>query len=189
VTLLLPQIEELDALLLKLPGLVDAVEREDLQALDAARGWLVEIEGAFERNRLAPETAAIAALRAELRMAALGAAPPTLRFAGQLKPRRIREATLLDALRRAQQAVAAALTSTLAEHEEAERLTRQLVALARHKGVTGSAVPGPGNETGLRQLWQVICSDSDMTTGTVRVLGLVGEADALALLDRALSTA
>jgi hypothetical protein len=189
VTLLLPQIEELEALMLRLPRLVDAVEREDSQAQSNSREWLAQIEGAFERNRLAPQAATVAALRAELRMVALGASPPTVSLTGQPRARRIREAGLLDVLRRAEQTIAAALASTLTAHEEAEGLIRQLLAIARHKGVLGSAAPGPDDEIRLREVWRAMCSDPDMATGAVRVLGLVGEADALALLDRTLGAA
>jgi len=189
VTLLLPQIAELNGLMLRLPRLVDAIEREDFQAPEESREWLAQIEGTFERNRLASEAAAIAALRAELQMVALGATPPTMRFVGQPNARRAREAALLDILRRVEQTVATALASTLAGHQEAEGLIRQLVAVARHKSVPGTAAPGPADETSLRAVWQAICCDSDMVNGSVRVLGLVGEADTLVLLNRALGTA
>jgi hypothetical protein len=187
VRLLIPQIEELEALMLQMPALVDALEEEDFDAQERSRSWLVRMEQALERNRLAPDAGTIAALRAELQMVALGAIPQTLTFVSPPTRRRLQESALLDVLRRAEQTVAATLAAPIATHGEAEQLMRQLIAIARHKEVPGTAPPGPGDDAGLREVWRVIRSDPDMTSGTVRIVGLVGEADTIALLDRGLA--
>jgi hypothetical protein len=182
----LPQLDEVDALLLRVGVMVDAIEARDYEALDRVRIWLVEAAAVFERDRRGAGAATLAGLRAQLDAIALGVMPVGL-STEDVPRRRRRDAALLLLVQTAAQTVSSAVADVRARLDEAGGLMRQIVAVARHKQLAGSAAPGPGSETGLRALWAEIAADADMTGAATRVLGLANSAEALALLDQALA--
>lgn len=186
--LLLAHVEEIDRLLLRLPKLVDAAEGGDAAAFSLTREWIVSLENVFERTRMASAVASVAGIRAELMLSETGALPRGVSFAAAPGRRRARQAIVLDILHRCEQCVTSVLAPSRSTHTEAEAVMKQLVAIARHKGLAGTEPPGPPDEHHLRILWAAVLADPDLASGAVRVLGLVPEVDALVLLDRALGT-
>ena len=104
-------------------------------------------------------------------------------FVAASTPRKCRDAAAAEALRRAEQQIADVIRADLAQLAEAERLLRQMVAVARYKGYIGNS-NGLPHAAALNSLWSRLRTDADLAQGTVRIEGLIGAANALALLDR-----
>ena len=81
------QLEEIQALLLRVPALVDRQEQRDPDFADVVKAWLGDLEDALENNRL-PAAGRVAAARGTLISAERGAVPPDVVLHGsrQLRP-------------------------------------------------------------------------------------------------------
>lgn len=178
-------LEEIQEMLLRLPGVVSRLERREADFAAAVREWLVETEKVLSSNRLAA-AGEVAALRGTLISAERGAAPAGVNVEGRATPRKIRDAAAADVLRRAESAVSAAVRADAARVGEAERLVYQVVSVAARKGVLPPS-PCPESHTEmLRAAWALVSGDPDTGAAATHVAGLVGPHDALVLLDRAL---
>lgn len=182
-----PQLEEIDQLLLRVSGLVDAIEDQYWDAADRVRGWLYDTEAAFQRDGLAAVSSRMAGLRAELLVLLLGGSPPGFPINPQTNSRRLRQVGLLHVVQEGERSASTAVEDVRVTFAETQRMLRQIVVVARHKTLPDADPPGPGSESALRRLWLAIISDPDMTAAATRVLGLVSESDALALLDQSVS--
>ncbi|HEX7241550.1 MAG TPA: hypothetical protein VF263_14830 [Longimicrobiaceae bacterium] len=180
-------LEEIQGMLLRVPGLVDAMDRNDAGFSALVRGWLAEVEEVLKNNRLAA-AGEVAALRGTLIAAERGALPAGITVAGRATPRRLRDAAAADALRRAESAVSGAVRADAERVAEAEGMLRQVATLAAWKGT----LPGPGypgtHTARVQAAWSAVSTDPDTAGAALRVAGLVGAQDALILLDRALAT-
>ncbi len=175
-------LEEIQALLLRVPPLVDGLARHDPDFPTAVKDWLVQVEQALLRNRL-PLVAEIAGLRGTVIAAERGVIPPISVLSGRATPRKVREAAASEALRKAGTLVADSIRGSEIQFAEAERLVRQLVALAERKGFL-AATSGASTQR-LVTLWNVIRNDPELGAVATHVSGLAGPDSALILLDRA----
>lgn len=179
-------LEELHAQLRAIPRLVDALERKEAGAVDGVRRWLAEVERALESNRM-PLAGRIAGLRATLDSAANGVIPAGVGFRGQPSRRKVREATAREMLKRAADLVSAGIQDDGTRVAEAERVTRQLIAVALFKGLIPER-PGTGaHMQRVQAVWAAMRADPQIEQGAVHLLGLVGPYDALILLDRGMT--
>lgn len=177
-------LEEIQGMLLRIPALVHQQEQRDSQYVADVKRWLVELERLFDHNRM-PEGGDVAALRGLLISAERGVIPPGVEFQGRSTLRKIREASAAQVLRQAAELASTAIRGDRERVIEAERICRQLVAVARAKGLmTESAGAGQDHAETLRARWRTLSVDPDLAAGTVNVEGLVGPADALIILDR-----
>lgn len=181
----LAALEQLDRVLLRVPALVTAAEQGELATGTDVHDWLVELEGLLG-GRQVEAAASVAALRGLLWVASRGIVPAGMAFTSTPTARRVREATTVEVIRQAEAAVAAAMVGTRAQGLEAERVMRQVVAVARQKQLPGAAAPGPADDRQRAALWHRLTTDADIAGAATRIVGLVGEADALVLLARAL---
>jgi hypothetical protein len=94
-----------------------------------------------------------------------------------MTPRKIRDAVAADVLRRCDELMVAATATAAVLFIEAERLVRQMLPVSVRKALIGSSVASS---------WTSIENDSDLGPIATHVIGLVGRADALVLLSRAL---
>lgn len=179
-------LEEIQGLLLLVPALVDRLEKHDPDFVDQVKSWLVEGERVLGNNRL-PAAGSLAALRATLVNAQSGVIPPGYQTQKRLSRRKMGEMIASDVLRQGSELLSQVIAADGKRVDEAAQLTRQLVALAVYKEL----IPDPrkvSDPTGyLRAVWKAMEADSDLQTGTVRLLGLVGQNDALLLLDRTIT--
>ncbi len=180
-------LEEIQGLLLRIPGLIHDLETHAPNLLNAVKDWFTHAEGLLMNNRLAI-AGEIAALRGVLICAERGVIPSGVVFTGRATPRKIKEASSAEVLRKAAETISNAIRGQVTQIEEGERLARQLVALARRKGLRTVVPSGGGHSEALREIWRAFSADPDLGAGTTHLAGLVGACDALVLLDRMLLT-
>jgi hypothetical protein len=182
----LSHLDEVDAVLVRVGELVDAIESSEFDTDTRVRSWFIAAEGVFARNRRAATASTLASLRGalyalNLRTAAVGTGVARL-------TRRQRDVEVLAILDRGRETIVRAVEPDRTRMREAGDLMRQIVAIARHKSLPGTQPPGPSDPADVGAIWQVIIADTDLSTGATRILGLVTQPDAVALLDQALAT-
>jgi len=107
-------------------------------------------------------------------------------FSGKTTARKIKDATSVDVLQKADRIISAAIEASVTQITEGERLTRQVVALAIRKGMVQKENLH-GHDEMLREIWRKMSLDPELQPVTTHIIGLVGAYDALILLDRSLS--
>jgi hypothetical protein len=178
-------LEEINALLLRVPGLVRILDERGSDFVGAVKAWLAEAERILQNNRL-PAAAEIAGLRGQLISAERGVIPAGLAFTGRPTTRKVREATAADVLKKAEAAIANAIREDSARHAEGERLAQQIVAAAQRKGIVPGAGRFPRRGDLLSAIWRALSADKDVGQATTHLAGLVGTQDAMILLDQKL---
>lgn len=174
---------EIREMLLRIPALVDGLERHHTNAVEQVRSWLTKLEDILTNNRMS-DAGNVAALRGVLASAERGVIPPELHFGQRTTARKIAEATAVDILRRVSDFVSNAVREDVSRISEAERIARKLVAVARFKGLIPDK-PFEGDVTEhLKATWRRMSTDPDIGPGSVGMLGLIGPNDALEILDR-----
>ena len=178
-------LEEIQNLLLRVPGLINALERRDPNLMDVVKEWLVQAEQILVSNRLAV-AAEVAVLRGVLISAERGVLPPGLVLSGRATARKIRDASAADVLRKAEEIVSNATRADVAQLAEAERLARKIVSVAQRKGLIIPAAIAITHTEVLNIYWNAMIADQDLGPPTTHLAGLVGVHDALILIDRML---
>jgi hypothetical protein len=110
-----------------------------------------------------------------------------LPWAGRL-PRRIKikEAPAALLLGRGSDVLQALITAQQPVFQEAERIARQALAVAKLKGLALTPGGGVPQQQFLHELQDRLAADPDLATVNAHIAGLVGTTDALVFLDRAL---
>lgn len=178
------QLEELEALLLEVPALVSLYERRDSAFAGAVALWLKRSETALGNCRL-PAAAEIASLRSRLVSADRGATPAEITMRGRATRRKLRDAVAVMAVDRAGGTLQQATSEARSRVGEAERLLKQVLAVAQQKGYPLDL----GTESRWSQLvglMQALRQDGDLAPAATHAVGLVGGQDAVILLDRCL---
>jgi hypothetical protein len=172
-------IEEIQGLQLTLPAIVNLFEKRDPMFSEAVKRWLLDVERVLAQNRLGA-AGDLATLRATLIAAQRGSVPAEA-TAGTRSARKARDAVAADVLRRADDIVTGLIRKPLAQIADGERVARQLVAVARAKGMV------PANGAVISAVWKAMQADSDLRPSAIGLEGLMGVCDTLVLLDRALT--
>lgn len=180
-------LEEMQCMLLRIPGLVDLQERRDTDFVQDVKQWLLKLEKVLENNRL-PTAGNVAALRAMLISAERGVIPAGVEFHGRATGRKIRDAAAAHVLRHAGDIVSSIIQKDRDRVADAERMTRQLVSLAKAKGLIHELPSGENFTDILKSIWRTLSADPDIAPGTINIEGLVGPQDALVILDRILTS-
>jgi len=180
-------LEEIQGMLLRIPGLVDLQDRRDPDFVQDVKEWLSKLEKVLENNRL-PAAGNVAALRALLISAEQGVIPTGVEFHGRTTGRKIREAAAAYVLRQTGDLVSSVIQKDRERVAEAERMTRQLVALAKAKGFIQELPSGDNFTDMLKAVWRTLSADQELSPGTVNVEGLVGPHDAIMVLDRIITS-
>jgi hypothetical protein len=178
------QLEEIEGILLDAPGLVSRHERREPGFAGLVRAWLGRAETALGNCRL-PVAAEVAALRSRIVAVERGATPPDLVLRGRVTRRKLSDTAAAFALDRAATAMQNAVSEARGRLTEAERLLRQVLAVAQQKGhafPTGEE----GHWSRLGVLLAALRQDADLAAATTHAVGLVGTQDALILIDRTL---
>lgn len=179
-------IEEIQDMLLRVSGLVELQENRGAGFVDEVMTWLESLEKVLSNNRMLV-AANLAALRGVLLSAKRGVMPEGIRIHGRITSRKIAEAAASDVLRAAAELASSAILPDSSSVADAERQSRQIVVLARAKGLSLSLPEGHDRSGALKTLWRTLATDPDIGPGTVNVESLVGPNDALIILDRAIS--
>lgn len=179
------QHEELCGLLREVPSLVDKMEARRADFVERVLAWLKRAETAMESNRL-PSVSQVSACRAALIQATRGKQAKDLAFTGRATPRKVVEATASMALERAGELLNGVIAERQAVFQEAERLSRRVIAVAEAKGLIRECAGNADRQTFLQCVQQKVSSDSDLASVHVHLVGLVGKNDVLVFFDRAL---
>jgi hypothetical protein len=177
-------LEQIEALLLEVPVLVSQLENHDPDFVPALKAWLAKVEDALTNNRM-PAASAVAVCRAELIAVERGEVDDPL-SKGRMNSRKHREARATHLLRRAADIVNETIRSRRSQIDEASRWMMQLVAAA---DLMGLIPPDTGtNRTAyLQGILQVVSARTELTSLVVHVMGLLGQADCLIVLDRSIA--
>ncbi|MGP8337606.1 MAG: hypothetical protein ACT6FC_05155 [Methanosarcinaceae archaeon] len=179
-------LEEIQNILLRVPELVNCLERHDTNFTDLVKEWLTQAEQVLVDNRL-PIASDIAVLRGVLISAERGVMPVGMEIIGRNTRRRIKDGAAAEVLRKTDEIISNAISGYASQVQEGERLAQQLVALARQKGMIPDS-SSASNRTGmLNIIWNTMAKDPELGAGTTHLAGLVGKYDALILIDRVLS--
>lgn len=178
-------LEEIQAILLLVPGLIRELELRNVNFADSVKVWLAHAEHVLSNNRLAA-AAQVAGLRGVLISAERGVIPSGLIFSKRATPRMIRDAAAAEVLRKAEELISSAINTDTARFAEGEKLMRQIVAVAHKKRLTVVAPVATSHSEMLKSIWQAMIEDPDLGTAATHLVGLVGAHDVLILLDRML---
>jgi hypothetical protein len=173
-------LEEIQSLLLRVPTLVHEFEEQTSTFVPNVKDWLATVEQVLASGHL-PAAAEIASLRSTLIGAERGLIPPDLRTTKKLTPRKMKVMAGADLLRRAERAVAIAVSKDFGQLDEAQRIIQQMAAVLKRRNVLL-----PADSAGVASLWQQLSADETMAVPTAHVESLTGLHDALILLARAL---
>lgn len=178
---------EIQNMLLKVSELTNLQDLRDFSYVAKTKRWLSDLEKILENNRMI-QSGEIASLRGKIVSAENGIFHDGVEFLAKPTKRKMVEAATSAAIYQASSLVSRVIGEDIARFDEAERTVRQLVAIAKAKGLLAN-LPSNGNHTEtLKFIWKTLMQDADITPGTVNVEGLVGPYDALILLDRILVT-
>jgi len=180
----LRNLEEIEALLLRVPGIVQQFEVRDPEFILSLKTWLSEAATTLADNRM-PISAEVAGYRGALISAERGfwdGAEPR----GRSNARKLREARAAGLLKQASGAVQSAIAARRGQVDEAERIMRQIVAVSYHIGLL-QPDPGGNRSTYLRSTWQAISKQAEIASLVVHVVALIGNTDVLIELDRAIA--
>lgn len=179
-------LEEFHRLLLELPAIVDALDARRSDGPATVRTWLVEAEGALERNRL-PTAGNVAALRARLDSAGRGAVPVGVVVSGNVTRRKVVHAVAAGVIGEAADLLASVIGADEERLDEADRLARQLTVAAQVKGMVNGRPSQADHAAAVSSIWSAVVADPELGGGAVHLLSLVGPSDALIVMDRALT--
>jgi hypothetical protein len=91
-------------------------------------------------------------------------------------------------LRQASSLVSGLLQKEVDRVSDAERMMRQLVAMAKAKGLIHQIPTGNNHTVVLKFIWRTLSGDPEIAPGTTNVVGLVGPHNALIVLDRIIAS-
>lgn len=181
------QYEEIVGHLRQVPRLVDMMETRQYEFSDEVLAWLKRIETTLENNRL-PAISQIASCRATLISASRGAYERDLNLIGRPTARKIMEATAARVLTRSADLLQSVIAERHSVFQEAERISRQIVAVAEAKGLRASCDDGRPHQDFLHCLQQRVAADTDLANVYAHLVGLIGATDILIFLDRSLAS-
>jgi hypothetical protein len=112
--------------------------------------------------------------------------PNEVVISGRPTARKVQEATASLVLRRSSDLLHAVIAERQAVFQEAERISRQVLAIAQAKGmVQALEEPGPRQEIPA-DLQRRVAADPDLASVHAHLISLVGATDVLIFYDRAL---
>ncbi|MFA5363584.1 MAG: hypothetical protein WC325_00180 [Candidatus Bathyarchaeia archaeon] len=167
-------LEEIQNLLLRVPNIVELSEQHDPNFVPAVKRWLTELETALKNNNL-PVSANIASLRGNLISTDQGNIPAGINVKGTITKRKLREATATHSISQAVDIVTNIIQKDAERVGEAQRITRQLVAIAKSKGLITQIPNGASFSDMLKTVWKTMSTDQVLAQGVVSVEGLLAQ--------------
>ena len=180
-------IEEIQNMLNSVSGLVDVQQRHDSTFDEKVKMWLAKLEKILENNKIM-FAGEIATLRATILAAENGIIPPGMEMYGRTGKRKIVEAAATLSLRNASHLVTDYLRKEVDRVADAERMMRQIISMAKAKGLITAIPNGSDHTEMLKSIWLTLTADPELAPGTINVEGLVGPHDALIVLNRIMAS-
>jgi hypothetical protein len=176
-------VERLEALLMKVPALVDTLLAEDPRAAGEIEDWLRAVEQQLAAQQLSA-SASFATLRMRLRSVERGQRLPGLQITKAPSARNWRRIGTSAILDEATQMLNGLVAPGRAMVADATSALRQAVELGRIREQVGGQVLPWGSPD---ELWFTLLTDQDLTVFVTRAASVVGELDAQTLLARAVT--
>lgn len=171
--LLIPVVEQFDAAMLKLPGILKELDGPARRWGPACDIWLGEVTALAEQYHLYP-AADLALLRSRL---ALFEPEPGCR--DRAARRNAAAQCALDCLTQARACLEAYFSPFRASTARCEALCTEAVAVVQANGLFPAAPT-------VDELWQALHTDAQLLEALTRLVGAVGAPNARVLLDRAI---
>jgi hypothetical protein len=178
------RLEEIEALLLKVPALVKRFEERDPDFFPAVKSWLAGVEDALSNNRMAA-AAEIAACRGALISVERGFSDGSA-IVSRVGTRGLKDARASHLLKRATDVISETIRSRRGQVDEAGRIMLQIVAVADQLGLITTEA-GQNHSAYLQATLQAISNRVELTSLVVHVTGLLGRTDTLIVLDRSIA--
>ncbi len=179
-------LEEIEALQLKVPALVKRLEERDPDFFQVVKSWLADIEDTLTKNRMSA-TSEIAVCRSALISLERGFLDGS-EFKSRMGMRNLKEARASHLLKRATDVITEAIRSRRGQVNEADRIMMQIVAVADHLGLIPEESGHQDHTAYLQAIFQAISNRAELTSLVVHATGLLGKADILIVLDRAIAS-
>jgi hypothetical protein len=179
------QYEDIVSHLGKVPGLVDMLEERRTGFPDAVLEWLRAVEKSLENNHMAV-VSQVSGCRAMLIESARGVYSEEISFTGRPTVRKIQDGVASLVLQRVSDLLHAAIAEREAAFAEAERISRQVIAIADAKGMVQACDDGRPHQAVLECLRGKLGADQDLASVYVHLVSAVGKTDVLVFLDRAI---
>ena len=177
-------LENIEALLLKVPGLVKRFEERDPDFFQAVKSWLTDVEDTLSKNRM-PQTSEIAVCRGSLISVERGFSDG-IALQSRMRARQLREVRASHVLKRATDVIAETIRLRRGQVDEASRVMMQIVAVADHLGLI-PADTGQNHTAHLQSTLLAMSDRPELTSLVVHVTGILGKADTLIVLDRCIA--
>ncbi|MCW4034595.1 MAG: hypothetical protein NWF03_04455, partial [Candidatus Bathyarchaeota archaeon] len=166
-------LEEIQNLLLLVPAIVEQNEQRDPRFVPTVKTWLTQLEAVLKNNHL-PAAANVAALRGNLISTEQGNIPAGITFNGHATKRKVQQATANQCLSQTVEIISSTIQNDANRVAEAQRITRQLVSIAKSKGLITEKPHGKNYTAILKSIWTKMAKDQVLAQGVVSVEGLVG---------------
>lgn len=187
MALTVAQYESILEVLREVPLLVDELESRHTGFGDDVLGWLKRAEQAMTANRL-PAASQLASERAQLIEAGRGVLRRDLTIIGRPSVRKIKDATAARVLASATDILHGVIAERQAVFQDADRVARQVLAIARTKGLLTEQGDSGSRQRFLEGLRDRLVADPDLAGVYTHIVGIVGTTDALVVLDRGLAS-
>jgi hypothetical protein len=179
VQLDLEGVRSIQAALLEVPTVVDALDEGGSPAMLAAMSWMRRLETVLASKRL-PVTGSVASLRGILVAAKRGRVHDDVEIFGPPNRSKLLVATASLVIERVVTEVRLALSEHEARYSEAARLAQQLLAVAHAKGL--SADTDATTIDAVAGWVESASADPDLAGGFTNLVALVGRRESLKLL-------
>lgn len=178
-------IEELQNMLGKIPGLIRLFEQHESAFFESVKIWLGELEKVLENNRL-QACSDIAIFKGTLISVERGLVPQGMTFAQRKSHKKVMDAVAVETLKKANELINNIINGPLAQINEAERLIRQIVPIGERKGIFQPIEGNTDRTAYLNLTWARMLNDPDLGNVCLHIKGLVSAQDILILLDRSM---
>ena len=176
-------LEEIEALLLKVPLLIKQLEEHDPGFFPGVKSWLSDVEDTLSKNRI-PAASEVAAYRGALISLERGYSDGSA-LQNRMGARNLKEARGSHTLKLATGVITETVRPRRGQIDEASRIMMQIVAVADHLGL----IPPPTDQNHtsyLQSILQAISNRAELTSLVLHVIGVLGNADTLIVLDRSI---
>ncbi len=179
--------EEIRNKLNEISDLVDLYDKKDSYFPLKVKDWLKQTEKILDNNKLII-AGRIGTLRASLISAEQGAYTANISFTGSPSRKKIVNATASLALQQAGEAISIFLQADHDRFAEAEKQISQLVSIIQANGAMDEFKGKTMDTETLKNMWQVIKSNSNLAQGAINAESLVGPYDPLIIFNRLLTS-
>ncbi len=188
----IPNIEEINNLLLRTPDLVKLYEDRDPDFVKAIGNWLKDVEITLHKNRLT-FVAEISGMRTSLLSTERGESNKDVNLKRYLSRRKVMENIASQLITSAVNSIQKGISQDIARIRNAEARIYELVIISRQMGLIQTEPLVVPNITALKKIWEDLKVDNGVEgkkaviERVIAVQTMVGKIDSLILLERVLS--